>query len=220
LFGLCVVDIFLIAVFLIVGQTPLLDAKNNKFAWLDQHWHGLRNAAINSVIVFTLLYIPVVLSSNPQLSDSQFGVLLFEYSTPYHNLLRFIIIGFFILAVLLAIFLLILWLRPRPQVTSLAMTVRALAFQSDGTLLAGTTQGSYRSRDGAQTWEWIQQGPAIPLFTVPLDENLHVALHADPAAEPGPCCSCCRYPGVRCQHRAISLRRNRGWQGLSGARKW
>ncbi len=174
LLGLFFVDIFLITVFLIVGQSPLLDENNNRFAWLIQHWHGLRNAAIISVIVFTLLYIPVVLSYNPQLSDSQFGVLLFEYSTPYHNFLRFIIIGYFILAVLLAIFLLILWLRPRLRVTTLPMTVRSLAFQSDGTLLAGTTQGIYRSRDGAQTWEWIQQSPAIPLFTAPIEANLRV----------------------------------------------
>ena len=72
--GLVFVDVFLIAAFLIVGQSPLLDAKNDKFAWLNQHWHGLRNGAIISVIVFTLLYIPVVLSYIPQLSDSQFGV--------------------------------------------------------------------------------------------------------------------------------------------------
>jgi hypothetical protein len=174
LFGLFFVDIFLIAVFLIVGQTPLLDAKNNKFAWLIQHWHGLRNAAIISVIVFTLLYIPVALSYNPQLSDSQFGVLLFEYGTLFHNFVRFIIVGYFILAVLFAIFLLILWLLPRPHMTGFSMTVPALAFQHDGTLLAGTTQGIYRSHDGGQNWEWIQQGPSKSLFTVPVDANLRV----------------------------------------------
>ena len=172
--GLVFVDVFLIAAFLFVGQSPLLDAKNDRFAWLNQHWHGLRNGAIISVIVFTLLYIPVVLSYNPQLSDSQFGVLLFHYSTPYHNFLRFIMIGYFILAMLLAIFLLILWLRPRPQVTGLPMTVRALAFQRDGTLLAGTSQGIYRSHDSGQSWQWIQQGPSTALFTIPVDANLHV----------------------------------------------
>ena len=98
LFGLFFVDIFLIAIFLIAGQSPLLDAKNNKFAWLIQHWHGLRNAAIISVIVFTLLYIPVALSYNPAIGDSQFGVMLFNYGTLFHNFVRFIIIAYFILA--------------------------------------------------------------------------------------------------------------------------
>ncbi len=174
LLGLFFVDVFLIAVFLIVGQRPLLDAKNNKFAWLIQHWYGLRNAAIISVIVFTLLYIPVALSYNPQLSDSQFGVLLFEYGTLFHNVMRFLIVGYFILAILFAIFLLILWLLPRPQQVGLPMTVRALAFQNDGTLLAGTSQGIYRSHDDGQNWAWISQGPAKSLFSIPVDDNLRV----------------------------------------------
>src|SRR5205085_1522741 len=149
------VDLFLIAVFLIVGQRPVLDARNGKFTWPIQHWHGLRNAAIISVIVFTLLYIPAVLYQSPQLSDSaQFGLLLFRYSMLFHSFLRFLLLVYFILAVLFAIFLLILWLRKRPQVAGLSMTVRALAFQNDGTLLAGTTQGIYRSRDSGQTWQW------------------------------------------------------------------
>ena len=174
LFGLFFVDIFLIAVFLIVGQSSPFDAKNNKFAWLIQHWHALRNVAIISVIVFTLLSIPIALSYIPQLSDSQFGALLFDYGTSFHNFVRFIIVIYFILAVLLAIFLLILWLLPRPQQVSLPMAVQALAFQNDGTLLAGTTQGIYRSHDSGQSWQWIQQGPSTTLFTVPVDTNLHI----------------------------------------------
>ena len=174
LISLLFVDVFLIAVFIIVGQRAPLDGSTGKFAWLIQHWHALRIAAIISVIVFTLLYIPDALSYNPQWSDSQFGVLLFDYSTPFHNVIRFIVIVYFILALLLAIFLLILWLRPRPQQVSLPMTVRALAFQPDGTLLAGTTQGIYRSHDSGQSWQWIQQGPAIQLFTVPVDADLRV----------------------------------------------
>ncbi|HEU0002433.1 MAG TPA: baseplate J/gp47 family protein [Ktedonobacteraceae bacterium] len=174
LISLFFVDVFLIAVFIIAGQRPLLDTSNNKFAWLIRHWHALRNATIISVIVFTLLYIPVALSYIPQLADSQFGVWIFNYGTAYHNFLRFILIAYFIIAVLFAIFLLIWWLIPRPQATSLPVTVRALAFQGDGALLAGTAQGIYRSRDNGQSWQWIQQGPANALFTVPVDANLRV----------------------------------------------
>ena len=171
LLGLFFVDVFLIAVFLIVSQRPLLDGRNATFTWLNQHWHGLRDVAIISVIIFTLLYIPIPLSHIPRLSDSEFAVLLLG---PYHSFMPFLIIGYFILAVLLAILLLILWLLPHPSQVSLPLPVRALAFQKDGTLLAGTTQGIYRSRDSGQNWQWIQQGPSLLLFRVPIDTNLRV----------------------------------------------
>lgn len=175
LLGLFFVDVFLIAVFIIVGQRPLplLAGQNNRFAWLIRHWHGLRNAAIISVIVFTLFSIfAVIISSTLQLIESQSGTLLAEYNL--HDVGSFIVVAYFMLTVLFAIFLLILWLLPVHRQVSLPFPVRALAFQNDGTLLAGTTQGIYRSHDNGQNWQWIQQSPSSALFSVPLDANLRV----------------------------------------------
>lgn len=172
--NLLVVAAFLIGAFLIVGHRPLTQINSKRFTWVNQHWHGLRNFALASVVVLILLYLPAILTHNPQLSDSQFGMLFFQYGLFFHTFLRFFLVGYTGVAVALASFLLILWLKKRAPGVGLAMTVRALAFLQNGTLLAGTAQGIYRSRDNGQTWEWISQSPALPRFTVAIDASLQV----------------------------------------------
>lgn len=173
--SLLVEGVLLSTAFLLVGRQPLLQVQSPQFSWLKQHWHGLRNTALASVVAVILLYLPAVLARNPQLSDSQFAMLFIDYGMLFHAFLRFFFAGYALVAVALAIFLLILWLRQRPAQAGLGMTVRALAFLRNGVLLAGTGQGIYRSRDEGNTWEWLPQSPATPLFTVPVDANLSVA---------------------------------------------
>lgn len=173
--GLLVLAVFLLVAFFIEGRRPLLPARDKRFSWLNQHWHGLRVAALVSVVVAVLLYLPAVLIHNPQLSDSQIGLQFLQYGLFFHAFLRFLLVGYAFVAGAVAIFLLVLMFRKRPVSAGLAMTVRALAFLRNGTLLAGTSSGLYRSRDTGQSWEWIPQSPARSLFTLPVDANLRVA---------------------------------------------
>jgi hypothetical protein len=171
--GVLLLAVFLLLAFFIEGRRPLLQAYSRRFSWLNQHWHGLRDAALTSVVVALLLYLPAVLTHNPQLSDSYFGLLFLQYGVLFHVFLRFLLLGYALVAVVVASFLRILMLRKQP-VSGLSMTVRALTFLRNGILLAGTGQGIYRSRDGGQNWEWIPQSPARSLFTIPVDGNLRV----------------------------------------------
>ncbi|HET8842957.1 MAG TPA: hypothetical protein VFN35_15950, partial [Ktedonobacteraceae bacterium] len=103
--NLLLLAVFLAVVFLVVGRRPLSQLNNRRFAWLNQHWHGLRNSALVSIVVALLLYLPAVLSHNPQLSDSQaFGEFFYQYSLIFHTFLRFLLIGYMLLAVALASF--------------------------------------------------------------------------------------------------------------------
>lgn len=171
--ALLVLAVLLILAFLLVGQKPPIEISSGKFPWLARHWHGLRNAALVSVVIEVLLYLPAFVTyNNPQLSDSQFAPFFIQYGTIFYIFLRFLLVGYAFVAVVLAGFLLVLWLRKHPASAALTVTTRALAFLRDGSLLAGTAQGIYRSRDQAQNWEWLPQSPAKPLFTVPLDAHL------------------------------------------------
>ena len=173
--ALLVFAAFLLVAFFLEGRRPLLPAQDRRFSWLNQHWLGLRIAALASVLVAVLLYLPAVLTHNPQLSDSQIGLQFLQYGMFFHAFLRFFLVGYALVAGAIAIFFLLLMFRKRAVSAGLAMTVRALAFLPNGILLAGTSQGLYRSRDEGQNWEWLPQSPSSSLFSLPVDANLRVA---------------------------------------------